>query len=118
MQDLQYLVDLRFQAGEVASIDKLSELWEIEKAAYGEASFTWRVHHEIEKTIDEYLSKVSIDDKQPLFQSVNKAGTALSGRAPVRDIQRGRCLKAFPATAPTVESRCCHGGEDMRRVVK
>jgi integrase len=29
----------------------------------------------------EYLSKVSIDDKQPLFQSVNKAGTALSGRA-------------------------------------
>jgi integrase len=38
-------------------------------------------HHQIEKTIDEYLSKVSIDDKQPLFQSVNKAGTALSGRA-------------------------------------
>jgi hypothetical protein len=25
-------------------------------------------HHEIEETIDEYLSKVSIDDKQPLFQ--------------------------------------------------
>ena len=38
-------------------------------------------HHEIEQTIDEYLSKVSIDDKQPLFQSVNKTGTALSGRA-------------------------------------
>jgi hypothetical protein len=38
-------------------------------------------HHEIEQTIDEYLSKVSIDDKQPLFQSVDKAGTALSGRA-------------------------------------
>jgi site-specific recombinase XerC len=38
-------------------------------------------HHEIEETIDEYLSRVSIDDKQPLFQSVNKAGTALSGRA-------------------------------------
>jgi hypothetical protein len=37
-------------------------------------------HHEIEETIDEYLSKVSIDDIQPLFQSVNKAGTALSGR--------------------------------------
>jgi hypothetical protein len=27
-------------------------------------------HHEIEATIDEYLSPVSIDDKQPLFQSV------------------------------------------------
>jgi integrase len=38
-------------------------------------------HHQIEETIDEYLSKVSIEDKQPLFQSVNKAGTALSGRA-------------------------------------
>ena len=38
-------------------------------------------HHQIEETIDEYLSKVSIDDKQPLFQSVNKAGTALTGRA-------------------------------------
>jgi hypothetical protein len=38
-------------------------------------------HHQIEETIDEYLSKVSIDDSQPLFQSVNKAGTALSGRA-------------------------------------
>jgi len=28
-------------------------------------------HHEIEETIDEYLSKVSIEDKQSLFQSVN-----------------------------------------------
>ena len=35
-------------------------------------------HHEIEDTIDEYLARVSIEDKQPLFQSVNKAGTALS----------------------------------------
>jgi integrase/recombinase XerD len=38
-------------------------------------------HHQIEETIDEYLSKVSIAENQPLFQSVNKAGTALSGRA-------------------------------------
>jgi integrase len=38
-------------------------------------------HHQIEETIDEYLARVSIDDKQPLFQSVNKVGTALSGRA-------------------------------------
>jgi integrase/recombinase XerD len=38
-------------------------------------------HHQIEETIDEYLSKVSVDENQPLFQSVNKAGTALSGRA-------------------------------------
>jgi hypothetical protein len=29
------------QVGEVASIEKLSELWEIDKAAYGEASLTW-----------------------------------------------------------------------------
>jgi integrase len=38
-------------------------------------------HHEIEETIDQYLARVSIEDKQPLFQSVNKTGTALSGRA-------------------------------------
>jgi integrase len=38
-------------------------------------------HHEIEETVDEYLARVSIDDKQPLFQSVNKIGNALTGRA-------------------------------------
>ena len=38
-------------------------------------------HHQIGETIDEYLARVSIEDKQPLFQSVNKAGTALTGRA-------------------------------------
>ena len=38
-------------------------------------------HHQIEETIDEYLARVSILDNQPLFQSLNKAGTALSGRA-------------------------------------
>jgi integrase len=38
-------------------------------------------HRGIEEAIDEYLSKVIIEDNQPLFQSVNKAGTALSGRA-------------------------------------
>ena len=38
-------------------------------------------HHQIEEAIDEYLSKVSIENGQPLFQSINKAGIALSGRA-------------------------------------
>jgi integrase/recombinase XerD len=38
-------------------------------------------HRQIEETIDEYLSKVSIGDNRPLFQSVNKTGNALSGRA-------------------------------------
>jgi hypothetical protein len=37
--------------------------------------------HKTEGTIDEYLARVGIEDGQPLFQSVNKAGTALSGRA-------------------------------------
>jgi hypothetical protein len=27
-------------------------------------------HHQIEEIIDEYLSTISIEDKQPLFQSV------------------------------------------------
>jgi hypothetical protein len=47
MQDLQHLVDLRFQVGEVASIDKLSELWEIDKTAYGEASLSWEADYDI-----------------------------------------------------------------------
>jgi hypothetical protein len=38
-------------------------------------------HHQIEGAVDEYLSKVSIESGQPLFQSVNNAGAALSGRA-------------------------------------
>lgn len=38
-------------------------------------------HHQIEEAEDEHLSKFSIENDQPLFQSVNKAGTALSGRA-------------------------------------
>ena len=37
-------------------------------------------HHEIDGTIDEYLARVSIEDKQPLFQSVNKAGSAERAR--------------------------------------
>jgi hypothetical protein len=52
-------------------------------------------HHEIEETIDEYLARVSIEDKQPLFQSVNKAGTALSGRA----LNRHQCLGCDPQTS-------------------
>jgi integrase/recombinase XerD len=36
-------------------------------------------HHQIEETIDEYLSKVGIEDKQPLFQSVNKLAPHLAG---------------------------------------
>jgi hypothetical protein len=38
-------------------------------------------HYEIEETIDEYLSKVSIGESRRLFQSVNEARTVLSGRA-------------------------------------
>ena len=52
-------------------------------------------HHEIEQTIDEYLSRVGIEDKQPLFQSVNKTGTALTGRA----LNRHQCLGSDPETS-------------------
>jgi integrase/recombinase XerD len=37
-------------------------------------------HHQIEETIDEYLSRTRIDASEPLFQSVNRARTALTGR--------------------------------------
>jgi integrase len=50
------------------------------------------VHLEIERAIDQYLSRVTVAGNQPLFQSVNahkisqrglmiRAGTAFSGRA-------------------------------------
>ena len=56
-------------------------------------------HHEIEETIDEYLSKVSIDDKQPLFQSVNKAGTAhLLAVAPKPEKPQGEPQRTSPAS--------------------
>jgi hypothetical protein len=51
-------------------------------------------HHEIEETIDEYLARVSIEDKQPLFQSVNKAGTALTGPS----AQSAQCLDSHSQT--------------------
>jgi site-specific recombinase XerD len=38
-------------------------------------------HHLIEETVDEYLSGVDIESNQALFQSVNKAGRTLTGRA-------------------------------------
>jgi integrase/recombinase XerD len=37
--------------------------------------------HQIEEAIDGYLTKASVENNQPLFQSVNKSGAALSGRA-------------------------------------
>jgi integrase len=38
-------------------------------------------HHQIEEALDEYLAKADIKPGEPIFQSVTRAGTALTGRA-------------------------------------
>jgi integrase len=38
------------------------------------------VHHLLKETLNEYLAAASLQSGQPLFQSVNSAGTAVTGR--------------------------------------
>ena len=39
------------------------------------------VHHLLEQILDEYIAAAGLQSGQPLFQSVNSAGTAVTGRA-------------------------------------
>ena len=39
------------------------------------------VHHLLEQILDEYIEAAGLQSGQPLFQSVNSAGTAVTGRA-------------------------------------
>ena len=39
------------------------------------------VHHLLEQILDEYIVAAGLQIGQPLFQSVNSAGTAVTGRA-------------------------------------
>ena len=39
------------------------------------------VHHLLEQILDEYIVAAGLQSGQPLFQSVNSAGTAVTGRA-------------------------------------
>ena len=39
------------------------------------------VHHLLERILDEYILAAGLQSGQPLFQSVNSAGTAVTGRA-------------------------------------
>ena len=63
------------------------------------------VHHQIEDTIDEYMSKVSIDDKKMLFQSGHKAGTARAPGEPIQSLGSGArehrriCLSIRPRSS-------------------
>ena len=42
------------------------------------------VHHLLEQISDEYMVAAGLQSGQPLFQSVNSLGTAVTGRAPNR----------------------------------
>jgi integrase/recombinase XerD len=39
------------------------------------------VHHLLEQILDEYIGAAGLQNGQPLFQSVNSLGTAVTGRA-------------------------------------
>jgi integrase len=39
------------------------------------------VHHLLEQILDEYIAAAGLQSGQPLFQSVNSLGTAVTGRA-------------------------------------
>jgi hypothetical protein len=39
------------------------------------------VHHVLEQVLNEYVEAAGLRSGQPLFQSVNSAGTAVTGRA-------------------------------------
>jgi hypothetical protein len=39
------------------------------------------VHHLLEQILNEYIVVAGLQSRQPLFQSVNSAGTAVTGRA-------------------------------------
>jgi hypothetical protein len=39
------------------------------------------VHHLLDRILDEYIVVAGLQSGQPLFQSVNSAGTAVTGRA-------------------------------------
>jgi hypothetical protein len=39
------------------------------------------VHHLLEQILNEYIEAAGLQSGQPLFQSVNSAGTAVTGRA-------------------------------------
>jgi integrase/recombinase XerD len=39
------------------------------------------VHHLLERILDEYIVAAGLQSGQPLFQNLNSAGTALTGRA-------------------------------------
>ncbi len=39
------------------------------------------VHHLLERILDEYIVVAGLQSGQPLFQSVNSAGTEVTGRA-------------------------------------
>jgi hypothetical protein len=64
------------------------------------------VHHLLEQILNEYIEVADLQSGQPLFQSVNSAGTAVSGRAlnrynawaAIRKRGQGGRLSQFPVS--------------------
>jgi hypothetical protein len=61
------------------------------------------VHHLLERILDEYIVAGGLQSGQPLFQSVNSVGTAVTGRSLNRynaRVQVGSELKAAGFQSP------------------
>ena len=53
------------------------------------------VHHLLEQILNEYIESAGLQSGQPLFQSVNSLGTAVTGRA----LQPLQCLGGYQEAA-------------------
>ena len=61
------------------------------------------VHHLLERILDEYIVAAGLQSGQPLFQSLNSVGTAVTGRSLNRYntwVQFGSELKAVGFQSP------------------
>ena len=62
------------------------------------------VHHLLEQILNEYIETAGLQSGQPLFQSVNSIGTAVTGRA----LNRYNAWAAIRKRAKDITSVGCH----------
>jgi integrase len=73
------------------------------------------VHHLLEQILDEYIVAAGLQSGQPLFQSVNSLGTAVTGRALNRYNAWAAIRKRAKAAGFLTPVGCIHGGRPASR---
>jgi hypothetical protein len=64
------------------------------------------VHHLLERILDEYIVAAGLQSGQPLFQSVNSVGTAVTGRSLNRYNARGAIRKRAKSSGFSIPVAC------------